>query len=70
MAGIVPERIVETYQIPQGFTPQTAIAIGYAADPDTLPDDLRPRDLAPRTRKTLDEFLFASRWEQSAGLLP
>jgi nitroreductase len=68
MAGIVPEKIIEIYSVPNGFTPQTAIAIGYAADPSTLPDDLRPRDEAPRSRKPFEEFIFAKKWDQAAEL--
>ena len=68
MAGIVPEKIIETYKVPDGFTPQTATAVGYAADPSTLPDDLRTRDEAPRTRKPFEEFIFAKKWSQTAKL--
>ena len=44
-----------------------AIAIGYAGDPDTLPDDLREMELALRDRRPFGEFVFADRWGQSAG---
>ena len=36
MAGIVPDVIRETYQVPEDFVPVTAIAIGYSADPESL----------------------------------
>jgi hypothetical protein len=50
------------YQVPDGHDPLTAIAIGYAAQvaPGTT-DSLAQRDLAPRGRKKLNEFVV-SRW--------
>ena len=38
--------------------PSTAMAIGYPGDPQTLPDKLQERELAPRTRKPLSEFVM------------
>ncbi len=58
MAGIVPEKIIATYNVPDGFTPQTGLAIGYAAGPERLPDVLEERDTAARTRKPQNEFVF------------
>ena len=65
MIGIVPERAKELYAIPDGHEAWTGIAIGYAGDPNSLPEALKPRDLAPRVRKPLAEFVFAGRWGTS-----
>jgi nitroreductase len=62
MIGIVPDRARSTYAIPDDVQPLTALAIGYAAAADTLPEKLRARDLAPRTRKPLREFVFSNSW--------
>ncbi|MBI3292711.1 MAG: nitroreductase family protein [Elusimicrobia bacterium] len=62
MIGILPERARELYAIPQGYEAVTGIAIGYAGDPNQLPDHLKQRDLAPRTRKPLGDFLFGGTW--------
>ena len=67
MAGIEAEKIRETYGVPEGFDPVTGIAVGYAGDPDTLPDDLREMELEARTRRPFGEFVFSDRWGQSAG---
>ena len=67
MAGIEAQKIVETYGVPAGFTPQTAIAIGYPADPSILPEELRGRDTGERTRKELGEFVFVEKWENPMG---
>ena len=68
MIGILPERAREVYRIPDGFRPLTGLAIGYAADPDTLPEKLRERDLAPRARRPLAEFIFGGEWSTASGL--
>lgn len=70
MIGILPDKARELYGIPDGYEPMTAIAIGYKGDPNALPEPLRERDLARRTRKPLREFLFSGKWGNSASLLP
>ena len=69
MAGIEPAKIRATYKVPDGHEPLTGIAIGYAASvqPGTS-DPLGQRDLAPRTRKPISEFVIAGMWGQSAQL--
>jgi nitroreductase len=68
MIGILPERARELYRIPDGFRPLTGVAVGYVADPATLSEKLRPRDLAPRTRRPLAEFVFGGEWGTPAAL--
>ena len=62
MIGIVPDKARALYRIPEDVQPLTALAIGYAADPDALPEKYRDRDLAPRQRKKLTEFVFSGQW--------
>ncbi len=38
------------------------VALGYRAEPDVLPDALRERELAERSRKPVGEFVFAGGW--------
>ena len=70
MIGILPDKAREVYQIPEHFEAWTAMAIGYKADPATLPDALKERDLAPRQRRPLREFVFAGQWGQPSPLVP
>lgn len=65
MIGILPDRARELFGIPGDVLPMTALAIGYAADADGQPDALRQRDLAPRSRKPLREFVFSGQWGTS-----
>lgn len=69
MAGFAPHRAIELFHIPKGWEPISAFAIGYAGDPNTLADPLRERELAPRTRKTISEFVMSGRWGQPASFL-
>jgi nitroreductase len=66
MGGILPDKAREEFAIPEGFTALTAIALGYAGEPDTLPEPLRGLETAPRTRKPLTEIAFGGAWGQPA----
>src|SRR5208283_5160670 len=68
MIGILPDKVREIYQIPEHFEAWTAMAIGYKADPATLPEALKERDLTLRQRKPLGKFVFTGKWGQSLPL--
>jgi nitroreductase len=69
MIGILPDKARETYDIPEGIQPLTGLAIGYAADPSTLPEKYRERDLAPRSRKSLNQFVFDGEWGVASKIM-
>jgi len=69
MAGFHVEKARELFSIPEGYEPMTAIALGYIGEPDALPEKLREREQAPRTRKSLDEFVFTGHWGQTSPLV-
>ena len=62
MAGFHPDKVRELYGVPQGHEPVAAIAVGYTGDPAMLKEALRQRELAPRVRKSQDDFVFRSRF--------
>ena len=62
MIGILPDKARELYEIPEGSEAWTGIVIGYRGDPTSLPDTLKKRDLAPRQRKPLSQFVFSGKW--------
>ncbi len=66
MAGFDPLKAIEDFAIPNGWEPIAVLAIGYAGDPQTLPDALRERELAPGTRKPLQEFVMSGQWGNAA----
>ena len=69
MAGFDDEAAIKAYGIPQGYVPVAAIALGYPGDPNSLPEDLRTRELAPRERKSLSSFVFGGKWANPAPFL-
>ena len=69
MIGILPDKAREVYHIPEGVQPLTGLAMGYAADPNSLPEKLRERDLTARNRKPLAEFVFGGEWGAASGLV-
>ena len=62
MAGFDAEKLRAAVGIPAGFDPVTVIAVGHRAPAETLPEDLRVRELTPRTRRALDDIAFAARF--------
>lgn len=68
MGGFNPDAARELYRIPAGYEAVTALALGYRAAPEALPQDIRDRDLAPRVRKPLEAFVFSGDWGQPAAL--
>jgi nitroreductase len=69
MGGFSQDRARELFAVPEGYEPVTFIAIGRQGDPVLLPENLREREQAPRTRKPLDAFAFGGEWGQPSPLL-
>jgi nitroreductase len=69
MAGFDPHKAIELFSIPSGWEPISAFAIGYPGDHQSLPETLRERELAPRTRKPLADFVMSGSWGQPAPFL-
>ncbi len=69
MIGILPERAREVYGIPPSVQPITGLAIGYLADAGLLPEPYKERDLSPRKRKDLIEFVFGGTWGSASTLV-
>ncbi|MGA3170653.1 MAG: nitroreductase family protein [Chthoniobacteraceae bacterium] len=69
MAGIELDKIRGTYALPENFEPIAAWAIGYCGEPDMLQGPLKERELAPRERKKLDQFVFGPEWGKPAKVL-
>ncbi|HEY2894224.1 MAG TPA: nitroreductase family protein [Pirellulales bacterium] len=65
MAGILPERAHELFEIPDGVRALTGLAIGYHGAAERLPEKVRDRDKARRPRKPQSEFVFTGKWGTS-----
>jgi nitroreductase len=69
MAGFDVERARMLFGLPAGYDPVAMIALGYQGDPQSLPPKLREREVALRTRKPLEKFVFSGRWGQTAAFV-
>ncbi len=69
MAGFYPDKVGELYGVPEGFEPVAGIVLGYPGDPSLLPEDLKQRELAQRSRKPLESFVFEGAWGQISPLV-
>ncbi|MEL4896210.1 nitroreductase family protein [Crocosphaera sp. Alani8] len=65
MGGFDMERTRTLYNIPQDYEPVAAIAVGYPGNISQLGEDLQDRELSPRSRKPLPDFVFHNTWNQS-----
>lgn len=63
MAGIDQDKMVDAYNIPEGFTAETAMVVGYPAD-----NDLNDAESKARQRMPFDAFVFGDDWEKPSGL--
>jgi nitroreductase len=58
MAGFDVEKARREFSIPHDHEPVAVTAIGYPGSPADLPEKLRQKELAPRQRKPLADFVF------------
>ena len=71
MAGFRVNQAREECKIPGEYEPMAMIAVGYPGDPAALPDHLRERELKPRERNSISEFVFSGTWGiPSAVVIP
>ena len=59
MAGFSVELAKENFGISDTHDPVTMLALGYHADKNAIPEEVRDREFAPRNRKPLNEVVFA-----------
>jgi nitroreductase len=62
MAGFDAEKARADCLLPPSFDPVAMIAVGYPGDPAVLPDYLREREMKPRDRQTINDFVFLGQW--------
>lgn len=64
MAGFDRERARQELGIPEDYDLGAAVALGYRASPDQLPEKYRKAEVAKRERKPLSEIAFGANWDQ------
>ena len=59
MAGFNQQKTIERVRIPEAtYEVGVFMAVGYPGDPETLPEKLKVRELAPRERFLQAEFVM------------
>ncbi|HXG66192.1 MAG TPA: nitroreductase family protein [Blastocatellia bacterium] len=69
MVGFDRERARREFAIPEGYSPIAMIAVGYPyrGDLQQLPEKLRAKETAGRSRRPIGEIAFAGRWDNPYG---
>lgn len=65
MAGFDVHKSVQFFSIPEKNIPAAMIAVGYPGNLDTIPVELKDRELAPRSRKGFSGMVFNGIWGNS-----
>lgn len=68
MAGIDQDKVRQACSVPEGFTPQTGVAIGYQGENPAVPDDIKQRDQGKRERVPFDQFVYSGSFGEASGL--
>ena len=69
MAGFDHAKAKQVFEIPEDWEPVAAMAIGYPGNPESLSQKLRDREVAPRTRKSLSEFVMSGHWGHTSPIV-
>jgi nitroreductase len=69
MAGFDIEKARVSLEIPENHDPVAMIAVGYPSDPAALTGDQREREMAPRKRRRISEFVYGGAWGRPAKSL-
>ena len=65
-AGIDYDAVRKTYKVPENVDIICGIVFGYQGEPEDLPEDLPGREIEPRVRKDLSEFIYKGAYGESA----
>ena len=69
MGGFNSDKARKHFNIPEGYTPMSVIAIGHLGNIDALPDQLKVREKAKRNRKELSELVFDESFGHTSKLV-
>ena len=68
MGGYDAQKARAAFGIPDEYTPQAMIAVGYQASPDVLDPETKEKELKARSRKPLDTHFFEGGWGEGVKL--
>jgi nitroreductase len=70
MAGFDAEKARTAFGIPENYEVGSMMTIGHAAHPESLSEQLREREVAPRTRNPIESFVFEEELGRPAEFPP
>lgn len=62
MAGFDRDDVRAEFDVPAGYEPVVAIAVGKLGSADWMPDRLQEKEHAPRSRRALADLVFTDQW--------
>ncbi len=62
MGGFDADKVRSAFSIPEPFMPMVIMTVGYQLPPDSIPEQLREREFAPRLRRPLGQTFFNGSW--------
>ena len=65
IAGFNPTKIIENLNVPELYEPGVFLAVGYPGDPESLPENLKLREAAPRERNSQQVFVMNQAFTKS-----
>ncbi len=69
MAGIDPDKVRETFAVPDDFGVVCGIALGYQGDPEILSEQRQEQEAAPRVRNPLSDMVFHGTFGKTSPLI-
>lgn len=67
MGGFDVTAVREAFGIPEEYTPMAALALGYPAEADRLPEAFRTMETAPRRRQPVETCFGVGVWPGDSG---
>jgi len=69
MAGVLHDKIRETYAVPEDTDVICGFGLGYQGEASLLPDELAEREVAPRVRQGLTDFVFTGKFGSTSPII-
>lgn len=69
MAGILRDNVRETYAVPEDTDIICGFGLGYQGEADQLPEELPEREVQPRVRQALSDFVFTGKFGEASAIV-